>query len=235
MKPLDFISKYIITCFLLLKLAESAQVNLEEVNYHLGEDCLLDEGRVCVNSSSVLLSRGMNPGGFLVMECLIDQTGEGLNLDPIIQIQASTPSNYTTLLYNINHDSVEIFDLSWSMSKSSEKLPDNLVFSKNDTVHFAVGIDTNSASTIVLNSKNVLRLQFKGTEHLTKFKSKKSRLCTWRYEMTLTFPQTKTNTKYATETPDEADKGEDLIQLPNSQTSNDTEHVQINSTGTVSN
>ncbi|KAH7647110.1 hypothetical protein FG379_002801 [Cryptosporidium bovis] len=200
------------------KFVESTPITYEGINYS-SEDCLLDEGRVCVNTSSVVLNRGMNPGGFLIMECLIKDAGEGFNLDPIIQIQASTPSNYTTLLYNINHDSTEIFDLSWSISQAKETLPDGINFSKNDTVHFAVGIDTNSASTIVVNSKNVLRLGFKGTEHLTKFKSKKSKYCIWKYEMSLTFPKTKTNVKYVPETQDNEN--------------NSTESVQVNSTENV--
>ncbi|KAH8740366.1 hypothetical protein FG386_002878 [Cryptosporidium ryanae] len=199
-------------------------VAYEEINYS-SEDCLLDEGRVCVNTSSVVLNRGMNPGGFLVMECLIKETGKGFNLDPVIQIQASTPTNYTTLLYNINHDSVEIFDLSWSVSQAMEKLPDGITFSKNDTAHFAFGIDTNSASTIVVNSKNVLRLEFKGTEHLTRFKSKKSKYCTWKYEMSLTFPQTKTNVKYVPET--QVDQSDDYIEPSTSKTPNGTEDVSM--------
>lgn len=146
-----------------------------------------------MNSTSIILNRGVNPGGFLVVRCYISDVGKGQNLNPLVQIQASTESNYTSVLYNINQDSVEVHDLSWSLSSAKETLPNNTMFSKNDTIHFAVGIDANSMSTvsffsafpplqssllgiytnlikIVVDSRNVVRLGFKGIERLTRFK-----------------------------------------------------------------
>lgn len=90
----------------------------------------------------------MNPGGFLILRCQIPEVGKGQNLNPLVQIQASTRTNYTSILYNINQDSVEINDLSWSLTNNKVMLPDNTTFSKNDTIHFAVGIDVNSFSTV---------------------------------------------------------------------------------------
>ncbi|KAL3130063.1 hypothetical protein CHM_1g3545 [Cryptosporidium hominis] len=163
------------------------------------DDCYLDEGRLCVNSTSVILNRGMNPGGFLILRCNIQELGKGQNMNPLVQIQASTRTNYTSLLYNINEDSVEIHDLSWYLTSSKTVLPDNTTFSRNDTIHFAIGIDTNSFSTIVINSKNVLRQGFKGNDQLVRFKSVKSPYCSWKYEMSLVFPSTKQNVKYVPE------------------------------------
>ncbi|KAF7457378.1 hypothetical protein HWI79_2085 [Cryptosporidium felis] len=197
----------------------------ENVILNSNKECSIDEGRICVNSTSVNLSRGMNPGGFLILRCVIPEVGTGQNLDPLVQIQASTQSNFTTLAFNINHDSVEIFDLSWSLTSAKAELPDNLVFSKNDTIHFSVGIDINSISTIVVNSKSALRLGFKGTEQLTKFKSLKSKFCTWKYEMSLTFPSTELNVKY---TPEINNSTETIL---SNNTGNGTQSVQINSSG----
>ncbi|OII74797.1 uncharacterized protein cubi_00350 [Cryptosporidium ubiquitum] len=186
--------------FVLLKLIGFSEkligVLSENIILNNSGECYLDEGRLCVNSTSVILNRGMNPGGFLTLRCQIPEVGKGQNLNPLVQIQASTRANYTSLLYNINQDSVEINDLNWHLTSDKAILPDNTTFSKNDTIHFAVGIDTNSFSTIVINSKNVIRLKFKGNEQLTKFKSVKSDYCSWKYEMSLVFPSTKQNVKY---------------------------------------
>ncbi|KAJ1612825.1 hypothetical protein OIY81_1183 [Cryptosporidium canis] len=162
-------------------------------------ECYLDEGRLCVNSTSVILNRGMNPGGFLLIRCYIAEVGLGENLNPLVQIQASTSANYTSILYNINQNSAEIHDLSWSLTSEKASFPDNTTFSKNDTVNFAVGVDTNSFSTIVINSRNVARLRFKGSESLTHFRSVKSDYCSWKYEMSLTFPSTEQNIKHVPE------------------------------------
>ncbi|KAL7066334.1 hypothetical protein ACR3K2_32370 [Cryptosporidium serpentis] len=181
---------YIITLFFLFYTTKCTDItDFNSVNQTY--NCTINEGHICIDSTYVKLNQGLNPGSYLILSCPINFVEEQ-NLNPLIQIQGYTQDNVTSVIYNINTNYASILDLHWSLTYSTGLYPDNLVFGLGDTIHFAIGLDTNTYSSIVVNSQFVVKLPFKQTQPLVAFKVTKIEFCTWRYEMTLTIPSTNT-------------------------------------------